>query len=293
MVAIFVWRSNRAGRQAGRTAPATGRPTTPSTWSAATCAACIVPATDLVAGRQRRVLHGATPQSGRGLSARHGRPAIPTVAGSEAAGHGDPALDDPDEFARLWRGFMTARVTLGLVLLALQASLFALGQSSNPMLIMVCGAYLAATLGTRLVGKPRRLGPHNGAALGVHDRRRCDHVRVAAVCAGAAGINYSPLLALPVLLAAVLGSLATGHGHGGRRDAVAAGPGQPGGPARPGADIDRHGGAVGTDRRRLFRHCVPGQPDVGPAGHGGATIAPQPDGARGCSARSMRWSSSR
>lgn len=123
--------------------------------------------------------------------------------------HGDdnPALDGPDEFARLWRGFMTARVTLGLVLLALQASLYALGQSADHLLIMVCGGYLAATVGTRLLGKPRRLGPTLGprwvTTIGV------DVITFALLqyVQGHAGINYSPLLALPVLLAAVLGSL--------------------------------------------------------------------------------------
>lgn len=122
-------------------------------------------------------------------------------------GGGVAALDDPDEFARLWRGFMTARVTLGAVLLALQATLYGLGQSSDPLLILVCGAYLAATLATRLAGRPRRLGSTLGprwvSTVGV------DVITFALLqyVQGHAGINYSPLLALPVLLAAVLGSL--------------------------------------------------------------------------------------
>ena len=113
----------------------------------------------------------------------------------------------PDEFVRLWRGFMTARVTLGLVLLALQGSLYALGQSRDKLLILTCGAYLAATLGTRLLGKPRRLGrtfdPLWVSTIGV------DLVAFALLqfVQGHAGINYTPLLALPVLQASVLGSL--------------------------------------------------------------------------------------
>ena len=66
---------------------------------------------------------------------------------------GDDRSDEPDEFARLWRGFMTARVTLGLVLLGLQSTLYVLGLASDPLLVLVCGAYLAATLLTRLLGK--------------------------------------------------------------------------------------------------------------------------------------------
>ncbi|MEO7939741.1 MAG: histidine kinase dimerization/phospho-acceptor domain-containing protein, partial [Burkholderiaceae bacterium] len=117
------------------------------------------------------------------------------------------AQEGPDEFARLWRGFMTARVTLGLVLLGLQATLYALGQSSHPILILVCAAYVGVTLVTRIAGKAQRLGASLGlrwvAIVGV------DVVTFALLqyVQGQSGINYSPLLALPVLLAAVLGSL--------------------------------------------------------------------------------------
>ena len=117
------------------------------------------------------------------------------------------AREDPDEFVRLWRGFMTARVMLGLVLLALQASLYVLTQSHDKLLIVVCAAYLTATLVTRVTGKPRRLGrtfdPQWVLTIGV------DVVAFAALqfVQGHAGINYTPLLALPVLLASVLGSL--------------------------------------------------------------------------------------
>ncbi len=118
-----------------------------------------------------------------------------------------PDTDGPDEFVRLWSGFMTARVTLGVVLLALQASLFVVGQSTNPLLVIACGAYLVATLVTRLLGRPQRLGPTLGPrwllTVGV------DIVTFALLqyVQGHAGINYTPLLALPVLMAAVLGSM--------------------------------------------------------------------------------------
>lgn len=118
-----------------------------------------------------------------------------------------PYADGPDEFVRLWSGFMTARVTLGVVLLALQASLFVLGQSTDPLLVIACGAYLVATMVTRLLGRPQRLGPTLGLrwllTVGV------DVVTFALLqyVQGHAGINYTPLLALPVLMAAVLGSM--------------------------------------------------------------------------------------
>ena len=119
----------------------------------------------------------------------------------------DDRPEGPDEFVRLWRGFMTARVTLGLVLLLLQSTLFVLGQSHDRWLIVVCGVYLVSTLATRLLGRPRRLGqtfdPLWVSTIGVDVAA----FAVLQYVQGHAGINYTPLLALPVLLASVLGSL--------------------------------------------------------------------------------------
>lgn len=110
------------------------------------------------------------------------------------------------EFSRLWRGFMTARVTLGLVLLFSQAALYALGQSQNTSLLVICGGYFAATLSVRLLSRPRSLGrtfdPQWVSTIGV------DVMTFAALqFAQGSSINYTPLFALPVLLASVLGSL--------------------------------------------------------------------------------------
>jgi two-component system sensor histidine kinase PilS (NtrC family) len=117
------------------------------------------------------------------------------------------SFEDPREFVRLWRGFMTARVTLGLVLVALQATLYVLGQAPDRLLIVVCGAYLLAALAMRLLGRPRRLGhtfdPQWLWAIGIDVAA----FGVLQFVQGQAGINYAPLLALPVLLASVLGSL--------------------------------------------------------------------------------------
>ncbi len=123
----------------------------------------------------------------------------------------DDPLTGPGEFERLWRGFMTARVTLGLVLLLLQGGLWGLNQSSNSSLIFVCGGYFAATLGVRLFARPRRMrrnfDPQWIFTIGV------DVVAFTALqFLQGSNINYAPLLALPVLLAAVLGSLALALG---------------------------------------------------------------------------------
>ncbi len=111
------------------------------------------------------------------------------------------------EFSRLWRGFMTARVTLGLVLLLSQGAIYALGHSQNTSLLVVCSGYFAATLAVRLLSRPRQLGrtfdPQWLSTIGV------DVMTFAALqfAQGGSGINYTPLFALPVLLASVLGSL--------------------------------------------------------------------------------------
>ena len=122
--------------------------------------------------------------------------------------HGGGDLPEgPGEFVRLWRGFMTARVALGAALLLLQVTLYVLGQAPDRLLVVVCGLYLVATSATRLAGRPRRLGrrfdPQWLHTIGV------DLVAfgILQYVQGHAGINYTPLLALPVLLASVLGSL--------------------------------------------------------------------------------------
>lgn len=126
----------------------------------------------------------------------------------------DERLEAPEqqqEFKRLWLGFMTARVTLGLVLFLLQGALYLLGQTSNLWLVFLCIIYLAATLMVRVAPQPRRLGQSFDrfwmASIGVD-------VAVFTVLQLLHGssINYTPLYALPVLQAAVLGSLTLAMG---------------------------------------------------------------------------------
>ena len=114
-------------------------------------------------------------------------------------------------FARLWRTFMTARLIIASVLLVLQASIYALGSVINGWPIAVCAAYLcAAVLVWRMV-RPKPPGTTFDAqwmlTVGVD-------VVVFSVLnfLPSSGINYTPLFALPVLLASILGpvSLALG-----------------------------------------------------------------------------------
>lgn len=113
--------------------------------------------------------------------------------------------DYHDEFGRLWRAFMTARATLGCVLVALQAGLLALTATPSLTPLLICAAYLTVTLAERVMSSPQQLELRiNGAwlrTLGV------DLLAFAALqTVQDSSINYTPLFALPVLMASVLGS---------------------------------------------------------------------------------------
>jgi two-component system sensor histidine kinase PilS (NtrC family) len=114
--------------------------------------------------------------------------------------------DDTREFSRIWQGFMTARFTLGLVLLAMQGTMLAMGNSHTRWLIAISLAYFASTLTTGLFGKPLFLG----------DSFNRHWIRLVGLDVLAFSslqilqgntVNYTPLFALPILLASVLGSL--------------------------------------------------------------------------------------
>lgn len=112
----------------------------------------------------------------------------------------------PTEFDRLWHGFMTARATLGLVLLMLQTGLWLMGQNSNTPLILVTLTYFVVATAGRLLDKPRLLGNHFNwrwiSSIGL------DLLAFSVLqWLQGGGINYAPLVALPVLQASVLGTL--------------------------------------------------------------------------------------
>ena len=113
---------------------------------------------------------------------------------------------DPGSFSRLWGAFMTARVTIASVLVVLQAFIHALGNVSNSWSIAVCAVYLGATLAVRLWARPKPPGStfdaHWVSTIGVD-------VMVFSVLnfLQPSGINYTPLFALPVLLASILGPI--------------------------------------------------------------------------------------
>jgi two-component system sensor histidine kinase PilS (NtrC family) len=117
------------------------------------------------------------------------------------------ALTPESAFARLWYGFMMARVAIALVLLLLLGALFVLvpGLNISPWLIGLCAAYLMAALAVRMFTRPSLPGhtfdPQWVSTIGI------DLVAISTLqFLQAGGINYTPLFALPVLMGSVLGS---------------------------------------------------------------------------------------
>jgi two-component system, NtrC family, sensor histidine kinase PilS len=116
------------------------------------------------------------------------------------------STEESREYVRQWQGFMTARLALSVVMVALQGSLYFSGFAQSRLLVAICVAYFAATLASRLLEKPHALGTSfNKSWLSLVG------VDVLAFSAlqviQGNNINYTPLFALPVLLSAVLGPL--------------------------------------------------------------------------------------
>jgi two-component system sensor histidine kinase PilS (NtrC family) len=120
----------------------------------------------------------------------------------------EPASDPErrSDLDRLWRGLMTARATLGLTLVVLQVGLYLINPPHSLWALGLCGFYAASAAAVRLFARPGLLREHL-------DPRWAMTVGLDVVVFGAlhvlqnSAINYAPLLALPALMAAVLGSL--------------------------------------------------------------------------------------
>jgi two-component system sensor histidine kinase PilS (NtrC family) len=106
---------------------------------------------------------------------------------------------------------MTARLVLGFVLVTLQTALYATGTSHNQAQIAISTVYLAGTLASKLFIQPRPLGQSFnrlwGALVGIDLLTFSALQMLQSGPASISSINYTPLFALPVLLASVLGSM--------------------------------------------------------------------------------------
>jgi two-component system, NtrC family, sensor histidine kinase PilS len=118
-----------------------------------------------------------------------------------------PKDGEPSTFYRLWLGFMTARIGVALVLLALLGALMALGLTpADTWILGLCATYLSAALAVRVFTRPampgRTFDPQWVSTIGV------DLLAFSTLhFLQAANLNFAPLFALPVLTASVLGSL--------------------------------------------------------------------------------------
>ena len=117
---------------------------------------------------------------------------------------GQPARDRTS--ARVWHGFLTARLMLAAAVLLLQLLSQLLTQANTPWVLALDTAYLALTLAARLVAGERPPSPAIGSqwlpTLGLD-------LLVFSVLQWTqpGNMNYTPLLGMPVLMAATLGSL--------------------------------------------------------------------------------------
>ena len=131
--------------------------------------------------------------------------------GGDKGSGGWEITSGPGSFGRLWHVFMTARVAIAAVLVFLQAFIYALGNITNRWSIAICIAYLCATLAVRLWSRPKPPGSTFDAqwvlTIGVDD---IAFSTLNFLQSG--GINYTPLFALPVLLASILGPILLAFG---------------------------------------------------------------------------------
>jgi len=117
-----------------------------------------------------------------------------------------PWVEPPERAGlRIWNGFATARVMVALAVLLLQGLAYFMGQELHATFMALCLAYLAATLFVRVAMRPAAsettLGRLWLPTAGV------DLIAFSAMqMLQPGGMNYTPLLGLPVLMAAVLGT---------------------------------------------------------------------------------------
>lgn len=118
-----------------------------------------------------------------------------------------PGVDESQKsgFARLWAAFMTARIAIAVALLCLHVSLYFLTGTTPAWVVILSAIYFALALAARLLAKPKPQGR-------AFDAQWIYTVGVDLAFFGLiynqanVNINFSPLLALPVLTAAILGS---------------------------------------------------------------------------------------
>lgn len=124
---------------------------------------------------------------------------------SSLEGGADGDVNTPaTSFTRLWNAFMGARVVVATVLLLLQAAMAAMGNTRSGLLAW-CLGYLLLTLVALWwrPARPPRDASWRWATILVPDVGMFSLLQLLQ----SGGLHYTPLFVLPVLLAAILGSL--------------------------------------------------------------------------------------
>ncbi|MBC5785155.1 PAS domain-containing protein [Ramlibacter sp. USB13] len=117
-----------------------------------------------------------------------------------------PPRPESSPFHRMWLGFMMARMGTAVTLLVLLGALMVTGVAPwNYWQLALCATYLAASVAVRIFTRPsapgRSFDPQWVSTIGI------DLLAFSTLhFLQAAGLSYSPLFALPVLTASVLGS---------------------------------------------------------------------------------------
>lgn len=120
--------------------------------------------------------------------------------------HPRPRGPEFSPFHRLWLGFMAARIGIAIAMLVLLGGLMLSGLTPvDYWQLGLCATYLAAVLAVRVFTRPalpgRTFDPQWVSTIGI------DLLAFSTLhFLQPAGLNFSPLYALPVLTAAVLGS---------------------------------------------------------------------------------------
>ena len=134
-------------------------------------------------------------------------PSHPPAAATPIAAEQEPSTG----FTRLWTAFMSARVLVALALLGLHIGLHLLGRPVTVWVLGCCTAFVVVTAAARLALRPR--GPGRAFDAQWLPTVGVDLLFFATLqWQGNLGINYTPLLALPVVMAAILGSRALALG---------------------------------------------------------------------------------
>lgn len=116
-----------------------------------------------------------------------------------------PRRSDPS-FLRLWQGFLTGRTVVALALLLLPLVNQTLNHNGEPAVVWVCVLYLGATLTLRVMAGGAAPSPHVGAqwlpSIGL------DLLVISSLqLLQNSTMSFTPLFGLPILMAAVLGTL--------------------------------------------------------------------------------------